>query len=149
MPTAVATAKGYQLAVLKGDGAGPEVFTPVCIINTSRGIMSGSRVIETVVPFCGTDADEPAWVERAVDELSRNIDGDGVLDTASLLLMNTWYESGQPSNVRMVLIANTLDGYWGGSAVLPNFEVAGSTRKENLTFKCSIMSNGIFKWTDA
>lgn len=151
MPTLVKAMNSSKLIVRVGDGAGPEVFTQYCLINTSRGIEFGSSPIESLVPYCPPDEDLPSWVERVVDRKSATIPGAGIFDTTSKDFFWTWYDSGASKNVQVAVSVPQVEGggYWFGAAILPNFKVTGPGRMEKVTADLTIMSDGPWAWASA
>jgi predicted secreted protein len=116
-----ATIRGTALYIKVGDGADPEVFTHPCLINTKRGIQFQSSTNKIIVPDC-TNPDDPAWTEAIKDSLGATISGAGTLDTASVVMFDTWFRSPDPKNVQVWL--STM-GHWDGAYNLTNFEVTG------------------------
>ena len=80
------------------------------------------------------------------------ISGEGVLNmsTTSFGEMNTWFLSGQPKDVRLMLndtLANG-GGYYQGAAYLTDFSMDGK-KAEKTTTSITLASSGYWTWTPA
>jgi hypothetical protein len=138
------------LLVKIGDAASPEVFTPDCLINTSRGIQFQSDTNEFVMPDCD-NPDDPAWKSVTKDGLSATISGAGMLYTASLSEWYTWFNGDDGKSILFsvnVLLAAG-GGYWEGSFKLTQFEVTSDGNKEQSTCNVTLVSDGAVTWNDA
>ena len=124
-----------ELLIEVGDGASPEVFTAPCGL-TSKGFNGTADTSDTSVPDCD-DPDAPAWKERAVTALSRDISGDGVLASEYKVTWDTWFSSGLTKNVRI-----TIGGLvWTGAYLLSGFNITGALG-EKLKVSVSMQSDG-------
>lgn len=116
-PTTVAFG---QFWIVVGDGESPELFEAPCGL-TSKAFNQTASTQETIVPDC-VDPDAPAFVERAVDALSSEISGDGVLAMeAHHNIWQPWLFEAAPRNVRIGLgsIPDPLvGGYYEGPYIL-------------------------------
>lgn len=133
-----------QLETSEGSG----VFTAPCGL-TSKGFNQTASVQETIVPDCD-DPDAAANVERAVDALSREISGSGVLAMASRSTWQTWYDSGLKKKCRVLLdttLANS-GGYWQGYFVLTQFN-CGAERGQKVRVEVTMQSDGAITWFNA
>lgn len=106
-----------ELLIELGNGATPEVFSAPCGL-TSKGFNGTASTSDTTVPDCD-DPDAPAWAERAVTTLSRDISGSGILATESLQIWDDWFSSGLDKNVQ-ITFGNFV---WTGPYILSNFSV--------------------------
>ena len=95
------TSRSSQMLIKLGDGAGPEVFTAPCGLNT-KGINFTKEMNDTPVPDCD-DPDAPTWVERAVTSMSAAISGEGILSMGDL---DTWIDFNE-STISRQLRGNT------------------------------------------
>ena len=148
--TAVPRVTGSKLLVKIGDGASPEVFTPDCLINTSRGIQFQTDTNEYIQPDCD-NPDDPAWKSVTKDGLSATINGAGMLYTSSLKDWFTWYASDDAKNIQFavnVLLAAG-GGCWQGAFKLTNFEITSDGNKEQSTCTVTLVSDGTVTWEDA
>lgn len=116
-PTTVAFSEFF---VVVGDGASPEVFSAPCGL-TSKAFNQTASTQETVVPDCD-NPDGPAFIERAIDALSSEITGSGVLALeAHDNVWQPWFFSAAARNVRVGLgaVPNVaVGGYYEGSFLL-------------------------------
>lgn len=106
-----------EVIISLGNGANPEVFSAPCGL-TSKGFNGSADTNDTQVPDCD-DPDAPAWKERAVTALSRDISGSGILATESLATWDDWFVSGLDKNVQV-----EFGGYiWTGAYILSGFQI--------------------------
>jgi hypothetical protein len=89
--------KGYQLQILIGDGASPEVFTPKCLINTRREFNVEATTRDFAVPDCD-DPSLPAWITREKDTLSADVSGTGNYHVSNNAEFEAWVVSANPKN---------------------------------------------------
>jgi hypothetical protein len=83
--TAATTLKYSEFKILLGDGASPEVFTPICGL-TSKGFNYSTDTSSTNVPDC-TDEDLPSFAEKDIISFSAQLSGSGVATRQSLGLL--------------------------------------------------------------
>lgn len=115
---------GKQLLIKVGNGATPEIFAPLCLINTERGIAWGSEATRGVTPDCDpVTPDAPDWQWSEVDGLMATITGAGSLHRPNVPTMDAWYRSGAAKNIQVWL---GTDGYWEGAFKLTQWEVTGN-----------------------
>jgi hypothetical protein len=150
MVTPVNSVNGTKLLIRLGDGATPETFTHHCVINTNRGIEFTSSPIETLIPNCPPDDDEPGWVSREVDGLSCSIPVAGMLDTRSYKPFRDWFLSGNSRNIQVELVASGADGggHWFGAAIISGHKLEAAGNKNKVTFEGTLMSDGAWAWVD-
>lgn len=144
-PTTLA-AGDFVIKLETSEGSG--VFSAPCGL-TSKGFNQTATTQETVVPDCD-DPDAPASVERAIDALSAEISGSGVLAMGSRNTWETWYRSGLKKKCRVYLdttLANS-GGYWEGYFVLTAFNT-GAQRGQKVTVEVTMASDGDITWTNA
>lgn len=144
MPIPVAFLKSTQLLIRIGNSDSPQQFIHPCMINTTRGIVFNSNLIDTLVPFCPPDEDLPGWIEREMDSLSATINGAGILDTKSLDIFWAWYRDGlsKPIHVELAVGLAAEGGYFFGNAMLSEFSIEGPGRREKVTFSSTMVSDG-------
>lgn len=136
----------FLIKLESSEGSG--VFTAPCGL-TSKGFNQSATTQETVVPDCD-DPDAPASVERAVDALSGEISGSGVLAMGSRNTYETWYRSGLKKKCRIYLdttLANS-GGYWEGYFLLTQWNVTAQ-RGQKINTELTMQSDGDIAWTDA
>lgn len=141
---------GKQLLVQIGDGESPEEFAHDCLINTERGISFTSETNRQVIPDC-ENPDDPAWSVMNKDGLSATITGTGMLHTASVADWDTWFNSDEGKNCRVLLNGVALadgGGHWAGSFKLASWEISG-TRNEKATVSVTLESDGAVTWVPA
>lgn len=110
------TKKFGEFLIEVGDGGSPETFGAPCGL-TSKSFSLAASTNDTQVPDCD-DPDAPAWLERAVVTLSRDISGSGVLAVEFQQTWDDWGTSADSRNVRI-----TLGNFrWAGKYLLTTFE---------------------------
>lgn len=109
MANYVKGAKGTKLLIKVGDGASPETFAHYCSINAEREFALEANVNESINIDCD-DPDAAAWVDREVESLSGQITGAGTMNTPDWRELRTWFTSGEPRNVQVVLNVSAVDG---------------------------------------
>lgn len=140
-PTTLSAAK---MLILIGDGATPtEVFEAPCGL-TTKGFDLNAASNDVLVPDCD-DPDAPAWLERAVQSLSGQITGNGVMAVESFDLWRDWALGGLPKNARLKLDAPAL-GYYAGSFILTKFTLGGA-QGDKVTVDITLDSDGQITWT--
>lgn len=133
--TQATTLKFGSFLVELGDGASPEVFTAPCGLNT-RSFNLTAAANETNVPDCDTP-DAASWLERDITSLSRSISGAGVVADEDFDTWNTWAESGDSKNVKIVLGARI----WIGPFKCTKLDITGN-RGSRVTFNVTLDSDG-------
>jgi predicted secreted protein len=132
------------MIILIGDGAAPtEAFEAPCGL-TSKGLDLNAASNDVLVPDCD-DPDAPAWLERAVQSLSGQITGKGVMAVESFDLWRDWALSGLPKNARVQLVGTGL-GHYGGSFLLSKFTLSGDFGSK-VQVDITLDSDGQIVWT--
>lgn len=145
------TVSWEKLIIQLGGGETPtELFTAPCIL-TTRGFGLSATTADVAVPDC-TDPNLPAWVQRAIREMSGEITGSGLLDSPAFATWRTWFLSGAAKNIRIkidVPLAAS-GGHFAGSFVLTRLEI-GSDRGDPLVnlSGVTLASNGPITWVAA
>lgn len=139
---AVKHAKGVALVLKVGNGADPEVFTPLCSINAARGISFTSAMNEVAVPDC-TDLEKIAWLAREKTSLSVNVTGAGLLNTPDVEDTFDWWKSKEPKNCQVVVDVPSSAGgvVFEGAYHLAEFALNGEPGDKQ-QFTCSLASDG-------
>lgn len=129
-----------HLLIELGNGGNPETFSAPCGL-TSKSFNGQAATSDTNVPDCD-DPDAPAWLERDVTSLSRDITGSGVLAEESLETWDDWFQSADPKNVQVSLTDGD-DGTrtWSGSYILSGFEITGQFG-DKIQVNVTMLSNG-------
>ena len=118
--------KGSYVDILMGDGATPEVFTPICGL-TARSFTHQVNTNDVFVPDCDDPEDVPT--RRVVPTGEQwDFSGDGLLN------LGNWQDLdgavGVSGNFRLVVTrptGTTGIGYYAGPAMLTNLQMGGST----------------------
>jgi hypothetical protein len=139
-----ATTKTFgEFLVQVGDGASPEVFAAPCGL-TAKGFNQSASTQETSVPDC-TNPDAPAYVERAVDTISAEITGSGVMATEAFTTWQAWFDSSLSKNCR-VYPKGSSGGYWSGLFILSSFNLTVN-RGQKVEVSVTMVSDGQYIWT--
>jgi len=132
---------GEQL-LLWGDGANPEVFTPLCGF-TSLELTVNIETNSTNVPDCD-DPELPSWLVSSEVSKQMQLGGSGVIDTDALELFNAWLLDGGEKNFRWqtVGVANPgANGYWMAPGILSQYGQTGE-RGQLWNQSTTILLNG-------
>lgn len=139
-PTTVAFGEFF---IVVGDGNSPEQFAAPCGL-TSKSFNQTANTQDTTVPDCD-DPDAPAYIERAVDSLSSEISGDGVLALESHnTVWQPWFASAAEKNVRIGLGAIpdvAVGGYYEGPFLLTALNMAAD-RGQKMRGAVTLVSAG-------
>ena len=141
MTKATTTTFGSFLVKL-GDGASPEVFSAPCGL-TTKGFNQTANVQETAVPDC-TDPDAPAYIERAVDTISSEISGSGVMATEAFTTWQAWFDSAVSKNCR-VYPKGTAGGWYDGAFILTAFNMTVQ-RGQKVNVDVTMQCDGQYTW---
>lgn len=128
-----------QFKILFGDGESPEVFTPMCTLNSSRGLTSTAETTDRNIPDCDDDM-LPSNTLRYPTAIGHEISGSGVLEAADAKEFFDWLASGEPRNVRVEL-GSTGGTRWAGQFVLTNFSITAET-KDVVNAEITLASHG-------
>jgi hypothetical protein len=138
--------RGTYINILMGNGAGPEVFSPIC----GARVKSLDHVIETSEDYtrdCADPADIPTRDINAVGE-RWDMPFTGVLNRTQLSELQT--AIGVKKNYRFELAQPTGDavfgGYWAGKGMLTRLNITGDDGT-NSTIEGTILSDGEWTWT--
>ena len=111
--------------LLFGDGAAPEVFSPLCG-TTSWTWQINIEGNTTLNPNC-TDPDLVAWLEY--DESSKQMvfTSNGILDTDTMAFLEQWAMAGGSKNVRWLTEGTAANGggWYQGEGFLTTLEATG------------------------
>lgn len=146
LPTIV---KGGYVDILLGDGATPEVFTPICGL-TTRSLTQQVNTNDVFVPDCA----DPEFVPvRRLLPTGRQWDiaGEGLLNLANW--QSLIGEVGATSNYRFVVerpAGSTDDiGYFAGPAMITNMQIGGTVGDGSFaTVSLTIASDGVWTFND-
>lgn len=141
------TARSGKLIVYLEDPSNPGVWVAPCAMN-SKQINQSASANEDIITDC-SDPDAPANVARTIASFSRSVSQDGYLAMESRELWQTWFDSGDSWNIRVMLDLPGASGggYFQGAAVLTayNWSADQGTR---VKASVSIESDGAWSWTD-
>lgn len=91
-----------NLQILIGDGATPEVFTPRCSMNASRGFQRSAETTSRNIPYCNDDS-KPSATRQFVTAFSGEVSGSGVLERDDDAFFSAWMAAGTAKNVKVVV----------------------------------------------
>lgn len=119
--------RGVRLVVKVGDGATPEVFTPLCTINAERGITFNAQTNDETIPNCA-DPEAIAFLSREKSSLSVDVTGGGKNNKEDNKTLWDWWKSPDPRNCQVVLTdptpANEIT--WEGAFHLTQYDLTGN-----------------------
>lgn len=142
--------KGTYIDILMGDGATPEVFTPICGL-TARTFTEQVNTNDQFVPDCADPEDIP--VRRLVPTGKQwDLSGEGLLNLAQEATVRG--ASGLTKNYRFRInrpAGSTVGtGYFEGPAMLTNIQIGGSTGNgEFASVSLTMASDGEWTYTAA
>lgn len=142
--------KGTYFDVLIGDGATPEVFTPICGL-TARSFTEQVNTNDVFVPDCADPEDVP--IRRLVPTGKQwDLSGEGLYNLAQETVIRD--ASGVTKNYRFRIarpagsVVGT--GYFAGPAMLTNLQIGGNSGGGEFgTLSVSIASDGEWIYTPA
>jgi hypothetical protein len=133
-----------QFLILIESPDSPGVFLAPCGL-TSKGFNQTANVQETTVPDCD-DPDAPAYVERAVDTLSGEISGSGVLAVEAWPTWQGWMASAASRRVQIYPLGQS-GGFYAGSFVLTNLNTPVQ-KGQKVNVEVTMQSDGEYVWED-
>lgn len=138
------TSKFSEFLVQIESADSPGVFAAPCGL-TTKGFNQTANTQETTVPDCD-DPDAPAFTERAVDTISAEISGSGVL--AKEAHEDVWqpFFVGAISKTCRVYPFGLTGGYYEGAFVLTNYNNAVQ-RGQKVNVDITLQSDGEYTWT--
>jgi predicted secreted protein len=120
--------KGTRFILAIGDGATPEVFTPMCGIS-EKGLQQTRQTSDTVDWDCA-DPDATPITVRDINQADWSASGSGLLHRPALATVQAAYDTTEPVNFRMIFDEATgdevIDGYYQGPGVITDFGINGS-----------------------
>lgn len=129
--------KNFVVAI--GDAADPEVFTPKCSLNSSRGLTLSGETVSRNIPDCDDDL-LPSATLQYVTAISGELSGSGVLDKGDEKYFSDWLLAGTAKNVR-VSIGGTGGTRYSFAAKITNFAVTAET-KDVVNAEITLVSHG-------
>lgn len=140
------TLRGTYVNILLGDGADPEVFTPICGLN-SRSFTHQINTSDDFIPDCVDPEDVPTR-ELTTSGEQWDVSGSGLLDRNNLSDLQD--AVGKYKNYRFELAEPAADavfgGYYEGTFVLTNLQITG-TNDNKVSVDLSFASDGTVTFT--
>lgn len=141
--------KGAYVDILMGDGAAPEVFTPICGI-FAREFTHQVNTNDSFIPDCADPEAVPVRQLIATGE-QWDLSGDGMLNLANWQALDA--NVGETVNFRFRVgrpTGSMVDtGYISGPAKITNLKIGGSQGNgEYATVSIAIASDGAWTLTD-
>lgn len=134
--------RGVRLVVKVGNGATPEVFTPLCTINAERGITFNAQTNDETIPNC-EDLDAIAWLVREKASLSVDVTGGGKSHKDDIKKLWDWWKSPESQNCQVVVdddvVANQIT--FEGPFHLTQFDLNGG-EGQKVASTMSLSSDG-------
>lgn len=115
------TFKFKDFVVEIGDGNSPEIFGAPCGL-TQWSLNGQAATNDTNVPDCD-DPDAPAWTERDVTTLTRDLTGSGVLAKEFMSKWEAWFNSADSKNAQITLG----DIMWTGAYLLTGYDITAQS----------------------
>lgn len=142
--------KGTYIDILMGDGAEPEVFTPICGL-TTRQFTHQVNTNDVFVPDCADPEDRPVrrlsvtgeqW-DLSGDGLY-NLAQEGVIREATGVTKNYRFRVARPAG------STVGTGYYEGPAMITNRQIGGNTGGGEFgSLSLAIASDGSWEWVPA
>lgn len=132
-----------QLVLKVGNGATPEVFTPLCTINAARGINFNANTTEDSIPDCD-DLQKLQWLIREKVSLSVDVTGAGKVHKKDVKTLVNWWQSPETQNCIVVLDDADPDNViqFQGAYHLTTFSMAGDPGSPSVTGDVALQSSG-------
>lgn len=146
-----AKVEGNYADIMFGDGAGPEVFTQLCGINT-RGInITYANAFELTDYDCA-DPEDAGQTVRSVGAQDWSITGSGLYNRTQMAAIrelmgneqNWRFSMDEPSAPAAAVDA----GFWQGPGFISSFEITGNDG-EWTQASITITGAGLLTWADA
>lgn len=139
----VKTTRWSELVLKVGDGATPEVFTPICTINAARGITFNANTTEDSIPDCD-DLQKLQWLIREKVSLSVDVTGAGKVHKADVKRLVDWQQSPDTTNCIVVLDDSEPDNVieFEGAYHLTTFSMSGDPGSPSVTGDIALQSSG-------
>lgn len=123
-------------------GDSPGVFYAPCGL-TTKGFNQTANTQETSVPDCD-NPDAPAYIERAVDTITAEVSGSGVLAEEAFPVWQEWFDSAASKSVRIYPMGGS-KGYYGGNFILSAFNMTVQ-RGQKVNVEVTLQSDGQAIW---
>lgn len=120
----------------------PGIFVAPCGL-TTKAFNQTANTQETSVPDCDLP-DAPAYVERAVDTISAEISGSGVLAEEAFDTWQVWFDSAAARTCRVYPMGQS-GGFYEGDFVLTQFNTPVQ-RGQKVNVDVTMQSDGQYIW---
>lgn len=135
--------KSTRVAIMRGDGNTPEVFSPMCGL-TTKGFQQTRGTSDTVDWDC-TDPDATPITVRDAGATDWNISGSGLLHRPLLALVQADFDEPNPTNYRFVFDEKVgdevIDGYYEGPGYITDLNI-GSENGNYVNISITISAAG-------
>lgn len=132
----------FLIMIERADSPG-EFYAPCGL--TTKSFNQTASTQETSVPDCD-DPDAPAYVERAVDTISAEISGNGVLAAEAFPVWRGWFDSAASRACRVYPMGQS-GGFYSGNFVLTQFNMPVQ-RGQKVNVDITMTSDGQYVWED-
>jgi len=126
-----------------GVGGQPEVFKPLCSINSSTGITFTANVAEDTIPDCD-DLQKIQWLIREKISLGVEVTGAGRNHKKDVKLFVDWWKAPDAKNCILVLddddVANVIE--FASAFHLTNYVLGADSGTPTVTNDMTIVSTG-------
>lgn len=120
--------KGTRLVLAMGDGATPEVFSPMCGIS-QKGLQQTRQTSDTTDWDCA-DPDATPITIRDINQSDWSVSGSGLMHRPLVPLVQAAFDTTDPVNFRVVFDEKSgdevIDGYYQGPGVITDFSITGN-----------------------
>jgi len=120
--------KSTRVAIMMGNGATPEVFSPMCGI-TTKGFQQTRATSDTVDWDCA-DPDATPITVRDVGATDWTISGSGLLHRPLLADVQEAFDSSEATNYRFmfdeVTGSEVIDGFYEGPGIITDLNITGT-----------------------
>lgn len=120
--------RSTRVAIMMGNGATPEVFSPMCGI-TTKGFQQTRATSDTVDWDCA-DPDATPITVRDVGATDWTISGSGLLHRPLLADVQAAFDSSEATNYRFMFDEPTggevIDGYYQGPGIITDLNITGA-----------------------
>lgn len=128
---------GFEIQI--GDGAQPEVFTPRCTLNSSRGFTLTGETTSRNLPDCADDL-LPSKTLNFITAIGGEISGSGVLEKADDKYFADWLNDGTAKNCK-VRVGGIGGTQYAGAFKITSLSVTAET-KDVVNAEITLVSHG-------
>lgn len=135
--------KSTRVAIMRGDGATPQVFAPMCGL-TTKGFQQTRATSDTTDWDC-TDPDATPITVRDAGATDWTISGSGLLHRPLLALVQADFDNSNPTDYRFAFdeaVGDTvINGYYQGPGFITDLNI-GATNGEYVNVSMTISAAG-------